>query len=287
MKEVVYAWKNPFSALAMTRLHTPGTVLVFFDTETTGTNPEADYPTEVAAVKVRVRDDLSMEILDRMTEYIRPPVQLSAELENLTGITNAFLADKPEWSEVHAKIRDFFGNHTVVAHNAPFDTGFMKKMYALMGDTFEPDGVIDTLALARACMPGHPHNLRSCVEILKVEKEVKELCETAGYHDASFDVMATICIYRKLIPMSHEIAPSGYRVPRILAAWYWGGYNHKQAAIFIRTDLGTVYFTCYSKEWRSKEIDLSVIDMPRFEELAWRYCGAKTEKEFCQFRKMA
>ena len=50
---------------------------------------------------------------------------LSATIIELTGITDDMLTDAPEVDEVFKKFEEWMGDHTLVAHNASFDMGFI------------------------------------------------------------------------------------------------------------------------------------------------------------------
>ncbi|MEO0889062.1 MAG: DNA polymerase III subunit epsilon, partial [Pseudomonadota bacterium] len=79
------------------------------------------------------------------------------------GITDEFLVDKPEYSAVHQEFLDFIKGAELVAHNAPFDTGFMDYEFEMLnpsiGKTDDYCKVTDTLAMAKKIFPGKRNNL--------------------------------------------------------------------------------------------------------------------------------
>ncbi len=93
---------------------------VVFDVETTGLSAVYDTVIELAAVKVK-----GGEIIDRFESFANPHQPLSATIIELTGITDDMLTDAPEVDEVFKKFEEWMGDHTLVAHNASFDMGFI------------------------------------------------------------------------------------------------------------------------------------------------------------------
>lgn len=57
--------------------------------------------------------------------YIKPDREIQPEAIQVHGITDEFLVDKPEYASIHQEFLDFIKGAELVAHNAPFDTGFM------------------------------------------------------------------------------------------------------------------------------------------------------------------
>ena len=76
------------------------------------------------------------------------------------GLTRADLAGKPRFADIADAFLAFIGDAPLVAHNAPFDFGFVDMELARLG--LAPLGsarMIDTLALAKARFPGLPNSL--------------------------------------------------------------------------------------------------------------------------------
>ncbi|WP_371319635.1 DNA polymerase III subunit epsilon [Oceanimonas pelagia] len=94
--------------------------------------------------------------------YLKPDRQVDEEAIRVHGITDEFLADKPEFSSKVDEFLDFIRGAEMVAHNAPFDVGFLDYEMELMGRPermAELCKVTDTLALARQLYPGKRNNL--------------------------------------------------------------------------------------------------------------------------------
>ena len=96
---------------------------IIFDLETTGFSAAGDRITEIGAVRVR-----GEEILDSFSTFVNPGRSLSAEIVKVTGITDEMLGDAPKEEEALRAFYDFIGDEkaTLVAHNAPFDMGFLR-----------------------------------------------------------------------------------------------------------------------------------------------------------------
>ena len=124
---------------------------VCFDLETTGLHAVNDKITEIGAVKIR--DGVIVENFSTFANPERPiPPQVSA----LTGITDSMVAGAPSQSEAVKAFLDFCDGAILVAHNAPFDTGFIRKACDDMGVDYTCTS-IDTVALARYLLPDIPN----------------------------------------------------------------------------------------------------------------------------------
>ena len=116
------------------------------DLETTG-GAETDAITEFGAVKVR-----GGEILGRFQTLVNPKGQIPPLIAVLTGITNTMVADAPPLRQVLPAFLAFAENTVIVAHNAPFDTGFLRRGCEALGYPYPKWPVLDTAALARAIL---------------------------------------------------------------------------------------------------------------------------------------
>ena len=279
----------------MELFHVPGMTLIFFDTETTGVDKEKDpltgrkiedEPTEVSAQKYLVEADGGLTLIDSLEVYVKPSIPVPQNVEEITGITNEFLKDKPAWHEVHENIRAFFGNHVVIAHNAPFDVKFMSRMYEREGDQFNPAGVIDTLAIARYLYPeAKSRRLGDMIELLQVQYKVDYLCSGEyAYHNATYDVVALRVLYESLRQGVPENRAKRRFVPYIQYGYYFHGYNRYQPATVFKTSAGKIEYNHYFSKWVSNEVDLNMVDIGKFEELALEYTQCADMKELKKFR---
>src|SRR4051795_4132055 len=97
------------------------------DLETTG-GAETDMITEVGAVKVR-----GGELLGEFQTLVNPDVHIPPLIAVLTGITNQMVAGAPTIGEVLPAFLEFAQGTVLVAHNARFDVGFLRRNCAELG----------------------------------------------------------------------------------------------------------------------------------------------------------
>ncbi|MGC8476825.1 MAG: DNA polymerase III subunit epsilon [Acetobacteraceae bacterium] len=130
---------------------------VLFDTETTGLDPLAgDRVIEIAAIELV--NDLPTERW--FHTLLDPERDIPEEVVRVHGITNAAVAGKPRFAAVADALLEFLGDGKLIAHNAPFDFGFVNAELARIGrPSLEAARMIDSLALARARFPGMPNSL--------------------------------------------------------------------------------------------------------------------------------
>ncbi|MBV7300882.1 DNA polymerase III subunit epsilon [Enterovibrio paralichthyis] len=139
--------------------------IIVLDTETTGMNREGGPHYEGH----RIIEIGAVEIINRKLTgrhfhvYIKPDREIDPEAISVHGITDEFLRDKPDYAAIHAEFLEFIKGAELVAHNAPFDVGFMdyefRKLDAGIGKTEDYCKVTDTLAMAKKIFPGKRNNL--------------------------------------------------------------------------------------------------------------------------------
>ncbi len=134
----------------LAKLFYSGATFVAFDTETTGLESKTDYLTEIGAVKFNYAGEIAT-----FDQLIKPPVPIPPFLENLTHITNEMVKNCPDASHALTDFLTFLnGKNTIlIAHNAPFDLGFINVQMERMGYPELPNTTIDSLPLARWTYP--------------------------------------------------------------------------------------------------------------------------------------
>jgi DNA polymerase III subunit epsilon len=114
------------------------------DLETTGGAPEASEITEIGAVKV-----CGGQVLGEFQTLLDPGGPVPAFIAVLTGITDAMLVGAPRLEAALPAFLEFASGTVLVAHNAPFDIGFLKAACARHGYPWPAPRVLDTALLAR------------------------------------------------------------------------------------------------------------------------------------------
>ena len=119
---------------------------VVFDIETTGFSAEFNEIIEIGAVKVE-----NGKITDRFSEFVKPENPIPYRITELTAITQAMVEDAQNIENVLPQFIEFCGDAPLVAHNAKFDMGFIRKKAENLG--LKTDFCyIDTLFLSRALL---------------------------------------------------------------------------------------------------------------------------------------
>lgn len=121
---------------------------VVFDIETTGLNSHTNKIIEIGAVKIKAG-----RIIDRYSQLINPGISIPYHITEITSITNEQVANQPKIDEVIGKFVEFIGDAVLVAHNAPFDMGFIKRDIKEYLNIDLEASVIDTLQMARDLFP--------------------------------------------------------------------------------------------------------------------------------------
>lgn len=119
---------------------------ICFDIETTGLSAARDKITEIGAVKV-----VNGEIKETFSTFVNPEMPIPQKITQLTGITDDMVKSAPSQSEAVTAFLEFAGNNVLVAHNAPFDTSFIRKACENMGREYNCTS-IDTVAISRAIL---------------------------------------------------------------------------------------------------------------------------------------
>jgi len=148
---------------------------IILDTETTGLSPEAGH---------RIIEIGAIEIVDRkitdnnFQTYLNPKRSIDPGSINIHGITDAFVADKPEFQEIMQEFLDFIKDAELVMHNAPFDVAFINLELSLAGfnkELHEICEIKDTLPMARKIHPGKRNSLDALCSRYGVDKTNRNL----------------------------------------------------------------------------------------------------------------
>ena len=130
---------------------------IVFDTETTGLDPNTgDRIVEIGCIELVNR----VETGATFHAYVNPQMAMPSIAEQVHGLSDAFLADKPLFEDVVEDLLDFLGDSPLVAHNAMFDFAFLNAELQGCGRLrIGMSRMIDTLALSKTRHPGAKHSL--------------------------------------------------------------------------------------------------------------------------------
>jgi DNA polymerase-3 subunit epsilon len=182
------------------------TTFVVVDLETTGGSPEANAITEVGAVKVR-----GGEVLGEFQTLVRPAMSIPPFVAVLTGITDAMVASAPPVEAVLPTFLEFARGSVLVAHNAPFDVGFLKAACDSTGRAWPTLQVLDTARLARRVLArdeAHDCRLATLARVFRAS--------TMPTHRALDDARATVDVLHGLF---ERLGNVGVHTVEELATW--------------------------------------------------------------------
>ena len=162
------------------------------DVETTGLSPEWNDIIEIGAI--RYMDGVAV---DRFQSLVQPPISedglyVDSYIEELTGITNAMLADAPVPADVLPQFLGFLNNDIILGYNTSFDVNFLFDACERILDRKLPNDYMDVMRLARKLCPDLPHH------------RLKDMAAHYGIeqlqaHRAMNDCEVTEQVYRRLL----------------------------------------------------------------------------------------
>jgi len=165
------------------------TTFTVVDLETTGGSAMTDGITEIGAVRVR-----GGEVLGEFQTLVRPSMPITPYVSVLTGITDAMVSGAPSIESVLPAFLEFARGSVLVAHNAPFDVGFLKASAAEHHHPWPSFAVVDTAILARRVLT------RDEVPNCKLATLARFFhASTTPNHRALSDARATVDVLHALI----------------------------------------------------------------------------------------
>ncbi len=177
--------------IAFDELGTPlrEVTFVVLDLETTGGSARRDAITEIGAVKVR-----GGERVGELSTLIDPGTGIPPGIVALTGITTAMVQGAPRLEAVLPTLLEFLRGAVFVAHNAPFDAGFLRAACERHGHAWPRPPVLCSARLARAVLP------REEVPSVRLGALARHFgTATTPTHRAADDARATVEVLHHLL----------------------------------------------------------------------------------------
>lgn len=143
--------------------------VAFVDLETTGMSPLNCAITEIGIVLVS-RNGNQLNVTE-WSSLVNPQRPIPPEIQFLTGISNAMVANAPSFPELAAKLSELLQDAVFVAHHARFDYGFIKQAFADVGMTFT-EKTLCTVRLSKLLDPDRsPHSLDALIHRHKLGED--------------------------------------------------------------------------------------------------------------------
>ena len=161
--------------------------LVFLDTETTGLNPHfGDRVVEIALV--RFRGDVMENLFDTLVD---PRRSIPPGVTRIHGITDSDVRGKPTFAKIAPQVREELNDAVLVAHNAPFDLGFLFNEFRLAHQEPPDNLVLDTLSFLRSHFTLPSNSLPRVADYWKIRSK--------GAHRAKADALTTREVFARIV----------------------------------------------------------------------------------------
>ncbi len=169
---------------------------VALDLETSGIDKNKDRIIEIGCIKFTPFTDK----IEKLSFLINPRLEISDFIKELTGISQEELDQSPILEEVSDKIKNFLVDnngvqHALIAHNAPFDIGFLQKNGIKVSGP-----VFDTYDLAFTLIPDSGYSLQDLASDFNID--------SGSAHRALSDAETTMNLFlilsQKLYEFSYE-----------------------------------------------------------------------------------
>ncbi len=164
---------------------------IVLDTETTGLDPQDGHRiVEIGAVELYNHVPTG----NVYHQYINPLISMPDQAFAIHGLSDEFLSDKPEFSEIAKEFLAFIGSAKLVIHNAAFDIKFINaELKGIDEEEIAFDRATDTLAIARKKFPGSPASLDSLCRRFKIDNSARIV------HGALLDSQILAEVYLELV----------------------------------------------------------------------------------------
>ena len=134
---------------------------VVLDTETTGLDPQAGH----RVVEIGCIELVNLVATGRSLQlYLNPERPMPAEAQQVHGLSDEFLADKPLFADKADELLEFLGDAQLIIHNAQFDLGFLNAEFNRIGKPKLANDYVDTVSMSRRKFPGQRASLDALCE---------------------------------------------------------------------------------------------------------------------------
>lgn len=248
-------WRNTEkNALELLNKLSDAKTIIIFDVETSGISDKAKI-IQFSAIRYQISSEFALKKLDFFDTYINPEEKLQKKITEITGITNEIL-DKCQNEEIIGpSIENYLKSADIyAAHNAPFDTEKVNKMFERIGIEFRLDDkkVVDTLTAARDCFTElDSFKLSNLIDSLNLD-------DGFSFHNSLDDVKATARLLSEEIKTYQKILERIYQEPtKRVAAFNWAScwinpHAKSQQRIKVNLDddlYGYIFWDITKKQW--------------------------------------
>lgn len=169
--------------------------IVVFDTETTGLDP---FSSGERVIEIALsRTDPSGEV-SKFATVVNPGKRIPNEITAITGITEDEVRNAPLFADIAGEVAKFLSGAVVVAHNAPFDLGFLVAEFHRLEHDLPVQPVVDSVLLARRKFDFKGNNGKTDNRLANVARSLG-ITPRSDAHRAFADVDMTEKIFRAMI----------------------------------------------------------------------------------------
>ena len=161
------------------------------DTETTGLNHDEGHRlVEIGIIEL----ENHMPTGKYFHYYLNPERASDKRAEEIHGLTNEFLKDKPKFSDIAEEFLEFISNSKIIIHNAMFDLGFINaELNRCNLNEINEENIIDTLTLAKQKFLGQSVSLDALCRKYNIDLRDRQI------HGALKDAKLLATVYLELI----------------------------------------------------------------------------------------
>ena len=154
------------------------------DVETSGADPSYDQVIDLGFLLFD-----GVKLIQKYSSLVQYPGTLSSFIQKLTGITPKMLSKAPAWKQVEGEMQELYGVK-LIAHNADFESGFLKRSFDKIDDGNQREEFCDTLLFLGLLFPEYSS--------LKLEHFIQDwgIAETEmhrGFEDAQ-DLLKVVLV---------------------------------------------------------------------------------------------